>query len=181
MSNIIIIGMAGVGKTTVGKLLAEKLDMTFFDLDKNIETRCGVEVTRIFEIEGEAGFRKRETDELQRIFDTYSNFVLSVGGGCIVQSANREILCGKPSNQIIQLYADINVVIERIAKSPLKRPLFTSNVNNIIRQEKSNLVSAVNNLYLKRKSDYDSISDIMLNTSSLKPNQVVDKIIELIN
>ena len=92
MNNIIIIGMAGVGKTTVGKLLAEKLGMAFFDLDKNIEIRCGVEISRIFEIEGEVGFRDRETDELQRIFNMYSNFILSVGGGCVAQLINREIL-----------------------------------------------------------------------------------------
>ena len=191
MNNIIIIGMAGVGKTTVGKLLAEKLGMDFFDLDRNIELRCGVEVSRIFEIEGESGFRNWENNELQRIFNTHSGFILSVGGGCVAQSANREILI-KHHNLIIQLYADINIVFNRITKSPSKRPLFSNVAHNSYNNSHNNsssntpnkscdLIQTIDQLYQSRKAYYDNISDIILNTSFLRPNQVVDKIIESIN
>ncbi len=74
-SNIIIIGITGVGKTTVGKELARCLEKEFIDLDKRIETICGVDIPTIFEIEGEAGFRERESEELKRIITFSKNCV----------------------------------------------------------------------------------------------------------
>lgn len=164
--NIVIIGITGVGKTTIGKALADKLGKDFIDLDKNIELRCGVDIPTIFEIEGEAGFRDRETDELRRIINTHTNYVLSIGGGCVVRAENRALL-GSGSNLIVQLYADTATLVDRLAKSPSKRPLF-ANVD---------IEKKVMDLYQARKEYYDKVTDIKINTSSLKPSQVVEQII----
>ncbi|MDQ5921162.1 MAG: shikimate kinase [Pseudomonadota bacterium] len=160
--NIVLIGITGVGKTTVGRALADNLGKEFYDLDKNIEQHCGVDIPTIFEIEGEAGFRTRETDELRRIIDNKYGFVLSVGGGCITRMENRTILTNGP-NVVIQLYADIDILVERLSKSIARRPLF----NNV------DIGNKVAELYRSRKDYYDSITDFKINTSMLKQPQVI--------
>jgi len=90
-AGIFLIGMMGAGKTTVGRVLARRLDRRFIDSDEVIETRCGVKIPLIFEIEGEAGFRARERaviDELSAL----GNIVLATGGGAILSSETRQAL-----------------------------------------------------------------------------------------
>jgi shikimate kinase len=90
-SSIFLIGLMGAGKTTIGRLLARHRHMAFIDSDHEIESRCGVSIPTIFEIEGEAGFRKREAaiiDELTR----RDGIVLGTGGGAVLDPRNRENL-----------------------------------------------------------------------------------------
>ncbi len=170
--NIIIIGITGVGKTTVGKLVAEKLNKVFIDLDRSIELHCGVDVATIFAIESEIGFRQRETEELRRIVDNASDYVLSVGGGCIVKPENRNIL-SLSNNIIIQLHADIEILVHRLMKYPSKRPLFSSE-NNIEMEKK------IIKLYEDRREAYDLITDIKLNTSTMRALQVAELAVKII-
>src|SRR5215471_9697932 len=89
--NIFLVGMMGAGKTSVGKLLARHLSKTFYDSDHVIESRTGVKIPIIFELEGEAGFRTREAaviDELSALDDV----VLATGGGAVLDPHNRELL-----------------------------------------------------------------------------------------
>src|SRR6478672_12249817 len=81
--NIFLVGMMGAGKTTVGKLLAHFLGKTFYDSDREIQKRTGVGIPLIFEIEGEAGFRKREAEMLSELV-TMENIVLATGGGAVL-------------------------------------------------------------------------------------------------
>jgi shikimate kinase len=165
--NLILIGIVGVGKTTIGKLIAESLDKEFIDLDKQIEYRCGVNIPTIFEIEGEEGFRNRETFELQQIVENQQNYILSVGGGCVIRPQNRELM--KAANSfVVQLYADVSVLVDRLSKSANKRPLF----NN------SDVKTKAQELYQARKQFYDEISHLTVNTSNMKPNEVVKKVID---
>ncbi len=170
LANIIIIGITGVGKTTVARELARCLEKEFVDLDKSIETICGVDIPTIFEIEGESGFRERENEELKRIISCTSGYVLSVGGGCIMRADNR-ILISSANNLVIQLYAEIAVVAERLAKSINKRPIFYN----------QNIEKKLAELYAIRKDNYDKITDLKINTSLLKPNQVIFKVFEYLN
>ena len=78
--NIYLVGMMGAGKTTVGRLLARRLKLQFVDSDQEIESRCGVKVPLIFEIEGEAGFRAREAQVLAEL-TALEGIVLGTGGG----------------------------------------------------------------------------------------------------
>lgn len=167
VKDIIIIGITGVGKTTVGKLIAEKINKTFVDLDKNIELHCGVDIQTIFSIEGESGFRQRETSELNKVLTTKNDYVLSLGGGCVLKAENREMIMEK-KNLVIQLYADIDVLVNRLSYSSSKRPLF----NN------SDVESKIMQLYNDRQDLYDSITDLKINTSKLRPVQVAQLIVD---
>ena len=89
--NIFLVGLMGAGKTTVGKLLARQLGKTFIDSDHEIEARTGVKIPVIFEIEGEAGFRKREEAVIAEL-SSRSDIVLGTGGGAVLSARNREVL-----------------------------------------------------------------------------------------
>jgi shikimate kinase len=90
-SNIFLVGMMGAGKTTVGRQLAQRLGKSFVDTDQDIEQRTGVAVKVIFEIEGEAGFRKRESEALDRL-TAMTDLVLATGGGAVLDAGNRQWL-----------------------------------------------------------------------------------------
>ena len=84
----------GSGKTTVGKIVASELFLEFFDTDAAIEEKTGVTIDWIFDIEGEAGFRKRETLVLKELVSSNS-IVLATGGGIVIESENRELLASR--------------------------------------------------------------------------------------
>ena len=88
---IVLVGMPGSGKTTVGRDLAKRLGLRFVDTDHEIEARTGVKIPIIFEIEGEDGFRKRETQTLDDL-TRESNMVLATGGGAVIRPENRALL-----------------------------------------------------------------------------------------
>lgn len=89
--NVYIVGLMGAGKTTVGKALARRLGKSFVDSDHEIERRTGVKVQTIFEIEGEAGFRARESQTIEAL-TTLDDLVLATGGGVVLDPRNRESL-----------------------------------------------------------------------------------------
>jgi len=89
--NIILVGMMGAGKTSVGRLLAKRIGKAFHDCDQEIERSTGVKVAVIFEIEGEAGFRAREAKTLAEI-SRRKDIVLATGGGAVLSADNRKLL-----------------------------------------------------------------------------------------
>src|SRR4051812_5116631 len=89
--SIYLVGMMGAGKTTVGRILARRLKLRFFDSDHEIERRCGVKIPVIFEIEGEAGFRSREEQAIEELTQL-DNVVVATGGGAVLSAANRKSL-----------------------------------------------------------------------------------------
>ncbi|MEN9946277.1 MAG: hypothetical protein RLZZ293_663 [Pseudomonadota bacterium] len=169
INNIILVGITGVGKTTIGRLLAEKLNKQFIDLDKYIEQLCGVDIPTIFELEGEVGFRNRESYALAKIINEQNDYVLSLGGGCVIRAENRQYIQNE-AHFAIQLMADINILVERLAKSPNKRPL-------LVQQD---LYTRVKNLLNERQEWYNQVSHLSLNTSKMKPQQVVEQIYQIL-
>ena len=127
-SNIIsLIGMTGVGKTTAGQILADKLNLKFFDLDQIITEKTGKTPAEIFALCGEESFRNTETEELENIFANYNkNLILSCGGGIVLHEKNRELL--KKNSFVIWLIRPVSEII----KSPeiLKRPPINNDINN---------------------------------------------------
>lgn len=117
--NIFLVGLMGAGKTTVGRALARKLNKRFIDSDHEIEARTGASIPLIFEIEGEASFRQRESDVI-RDLTAQSDIVLATGGGAILKPENREYL--KTRGIVIYLRASVNSILQRTSHDK-NRPL----------------------------------------------------------
>lgn len=109
----------GVGKTTVGKLVAARLHREFVDLDEAIEARSGANIPWIFDVEGEAGFRKRESELLKELA-TRTNLVLSTGGGVVLSENNRQVM--KDTGIVVFLNASVEQLYRRTMRDK-KRPL----------------------------------------------------------
>lgn len=122
--NIFLIGLMGAGKTTIGRQLASELSLKFFDSDHEIENRTGVTITHIFDIEGETGFRKRETAMLDELTEQ-KGIVLATGGGAILKPENRQFLMSRGTT--IYLYANIDTLLERTSKDRNRPLLQTEN------------------------------------------------------
>ncbi|MGZ3323318.1 MAG: shikimate kinase, partial [Xanthobacteraceae bacterium] len=90
-NNIFLVGLMGAGKTTIGRMLARRLGMHFADSDHEIEARTGASVPWIFEIEGEASFRRREADMIRELTAS-SGLVLATGGGAVLNPESRRLL-----------------------------------------------------------------------------------------
>lgn len=120
MGNVILIGFMGSGKTTVGLKLSYRLRRTMVDTDKEIERKEKRAISDIFATDGEAYFRQRETECLQRLIDTAGNQIISVGGGLPLREENRALL--RKLGQIFYLRAQAETIYERL-KDDTSRPL----------------------------------------------------------
>lgn len=119
---IFLTGFMGAGKTTVGRLLARRLGVPFIDLDEEIEGEAGMSVREIFSAEGEAVFRRRESEALRRIL-AQPDAVLATGGGTIAHEANARLLSA--SGLTVWLNPPFAVIARRIgAMGKADRPLF---------------------------------------------------------
>lgn len=130
----------GAGKTTIGKLLAKHLGKDFYDTDHEIEKRTGVKIPVIFELEGEAGFRKRETAVIQELTKLH-NIVMATGGGAVIAEENRQLL--QANGTVIYLRANVNELWHR-TRNDKHRPLL-QNVD--IRAKLEQLYAERNPLY----------------------------------
>lgn len=148
--NIFLIGLMGAGKTTVGRHLARFLNKQFYDSDHEIEIRTGVSVRTIFDIEGEAGFRKREEMVIAALVQQ-QNIVLATGGGAILSEATRRIL--KVNGLVIYLYAHIEDLWARTRQDKNRPLLQTDNPEGRLRT-----------LFTERDPLYQEVADVVINT-----------------
>ncbi len=119
MRNLVLVGPMGSGKTTVGRALAPRFGLEFVDLDQQIERRCGVEVGLIFEIEGEAGFRARESAMLDELLRR-DGILLATGGGSVLDPGNRERM--RARGLVVWLQTTVDQQLKRLARDQ-RRPL----------------------------------------------------------
>tara|TARA_B100001029_G_scaffold80987_1_gene66459 strand:- start:370 stop:873 length:504 start_codon:yes stop_codon:yes gene_type:complete len=164
--NIFIVGPMGSGKSTVGKIISDELFLNFFDTDDEIENRTGASIDWIFDLEGEEGFRKRESNILMEMVQKNS-IVLSTGGGIILSENNRELLSSRGT--VFYLSTPISVQLERTAKDK-DRPLLKNGDPGQILEE----------LHDKRKDLYKSVSDHIVETEDKSSQAVASEIINLI-
>jgi shikimate kinase len=117
--NIIFIGPMGSGKSTIGHIMAKKLNREFQDSDHYIEHKTGVDIPRIFDVEGECGFRDRETQALQELLQL-NNQIIATGGGSVIREENQMLL--KSNGFVIFLDTSVNQQMHRLRRDN-KRPL----------------------------------------------------------
>jgi len=143
---IFIVGPFGAGKSTIGRALAKTLNLQFYDTDRIIERRLGVDLSWIFDIEGEAGFRRRESEILNEL-SQLSNVVVSTGGGTILLPENREIL--KEKGLVVYLDTTVKQQLRRTQRNKYNRPtLRVDDIENclqVFHDERAPLYEAIAN------------------------------------
>lgn len=160
--SIFLIGLMGAGKTTVGRHLARRRRAHFLDLDHELEARTGVRVPMIFEIEGEAGFRERETRLLAEV-STQRNMVVATGGGVVLKPENREIL--KHAGIVVYLNVLPKVLYERTRRDT-NRPLL----------QVADPMKKLEELYEQRDPLYREVADLVIDARSGAVSQLVAQV-----
>jgi shikimate kinase len=142
--------MMGAGKTTVGRLLAKHLKRSFYDTDEEIERRCGVRIPVIFDIEGEAGFRARESQVLEALC-ALEGIILATGGGAVLAADNRRRLA--ESGTVVYLHGRPADLWQRV-RHDRNRPLLANT------EPRAKLEA----LYAERDPLYREVADLVLDT-----------------
>jgi len=161
-NNIFLVGPMGVGKTTIGKVLADQLGLEFFDSDREIEAVTGADIPWIFDVEGEAGFRVRETRMIEEL-TTKNGIVLATGGGSVLAERNRRCLEGRGT--VVYLRASIIQQVERTGRDKNRPLLQTADPEQKIRQ----IMEIREPLYLE-------IAQIVVDTNHRNPKSVSNEI-----
>ena len=156
----------GVGKTTIGRLLAKELGRPFFDSDVEVEKKTGASINWIFDLEGEAGFRRRECSMLKNLL-AMENIVLATGGGSVLSHENRAILT--TLSFVIYLRADLAQQLRRTRWSK-NRPLL----------QEQDPEETLKRLTAEREPWYRQISQMEVDTNVGSPSVVVNEILEQI-
>jgi len=142
--------MMGAGKSTVGRLLARRLKRNFYDSDEEIERRCGVRIPVIFEIEGEAGFRARETQIIAQLC-VLENAVVATGGGAVLAEENRRIIAAR--GVVVYLHARVPHLWQRV-RHDRNRPLLAT----------ADPQKKLDALYAERDPLYREVADLVVDT-----------------
>lgn len=154
----------GAGKSTVGKLLAEKLHYQFVDSDHEIEARTGATIPMIFDIEGESGFRSREASMVDELSQR-QEVVLATGGGVVETESNRQHL--RTRGFVVYLKSSVDALISR-TKHDRNRPLLqTDNPAQVLRD-----------LMEKREPWYIEMADMVIETQQMPVHRVVKQIVD---
>ena len=167
LKNIYLVGPMGAGKSTVGRILAKELSQPFFDSDHVVEERSGADIPWIFDVEGEAGFRDRETQVLEELCGLHG-VVMATGGGAVGRAENRRLLAS--NGIVVYLTAPVEAQLQRTEKDK-RRPLLQ-------RPDREQVLAE---LLRKRDPIYCDIADIILDTVALSPKEVIASIIQFVN
>jgi shikimate kinase len=160
--NIYLVGMPGAGKTTVGRQLAKRMQRSFVDADHEIETRTGVRIPLIFDIEGEQGFRARESGVIAELAAA-SDLVVATGGGAVLRPENRTAL--KQGGTVIYLHVAPRLLFER-TRLDHNRPLL----------QVDDPRQKIDELFAQRDPLYREVADIVVNSTGGSINHLVKQI-----
>lgn len=163
MKNIFLIGFMGSGKSTISKMLSEKLNVKQAEMDEIIVQEQGMPITEIFEKFGEAHFRDIETDLVKRLQEE-NGIVVSCGGGAILREENRNIM--KEAGVIVLLTAKPETILERV-KDSTNRPILNGNMN----------VEYIAELMEKRRTCYEEAADFIVATDGKTCEEICEEIL----
>jgi len=163
LPNLILVGPMGAGKSTIGRLLAAELSREFYDSDHEIQARCGADIPWIFDVEGEAGFRDRETQMIREL-TRRDDVVIATGGGAVLREENRRVL--RESGTVIYLLTTVEQQLRRTAKDR-NRPL----LQRVDREE------VLRDMFAQRDPLYRATADVVVRTDRRGPRAVVNEIV----
>ncbi|MCO1332970.1 shikimate kinase AroK [Microbulbifer sp. OS29] len=155
--SIFLVGPMGAGKSTIGKLMAAQLQLPFVDTDKVLEERTGADIPWIFDVEGEAGFRRRESEILEELCRGDSH-IIGTGGGIVLLEENRRQL--QKYGYVVYLQANIDQLLERTSKNSNRPLLRVPNPRQRIAE-----------ILQEREPLYREVADIICDTNDLSPKQ----------
>ena len=161
--NIILIGPMGSGKSTIGTIMAKRLHREFQDSDHYIEDRTGVDIARIFDVEGEQGFRDRESNALNELLSV-NNRVVATGGGSVLREENQVLL--KQKGYIVFLDTSVNQQMQRLRRDK-KRPLLQT----------ENPRERLESLLTERRPIYLELADLAVKTDKRMARRLAADII----
>jgi len=168
--HVILIGYRGTGKSAVGKRLAEKLQMPFYDTDELIEAATGRSIKEIVAENGWAYFREKERETVQGLAVLHRS-VIATGGGVVMDEGNAAIL--KKHGVLIWLNADVNTIVERIQddlNSDKRRPSFSQ----------EDIMKETEDVLKKRIPVYSRLADYSIDTAKKNVDEIVDSICQFL-
>jgi len=170
VNRISLIGPMGAGKSTIGLYLARYLNLPFVDSDQEIKLATGADITWIFDVEGEAGFREREHMVIKQLcnHNKTNRLVLATGGGVVLRKENRDLL--RNFGLVIYLYSSVAQQLERTLYDRHRPLLQCANPEQIL-----------HSLFMVRDPLYRLTADIIIKTDGLKLNQITEQILEHLN
>ncbi len=160
--NIILVGLMGAGKSTIGRNIAKRLNKDFYDSDRVIEERTGVDISTIFEIEGEQGFRDREEQVIEELCKM-NNVVIATGGGSILREQSRKNI--RKYGHVVYLRTSAELLYSRI-RYDKSRPLM---------QTKSPL-DTLKKLLSDREPYYLELADTVIQTGKQKAGVIISRL-----
>lgn len=156
----------GAGKTTIGRLLAKQMGKVFYDSDHEIERKTGVKIPLIFELEGEAGFRKREAAVIEEL-SLLDNIVMATGGGAVLSPENRALL--KNNGHVIYLRANVHDLWQR-TRNDKTRPLLQG----------GDIKQKLEQLYIERDPIYTELASCIVDTGSQSAGDITNHIEQML-
>ncbi|QSI76769.1 shikimate kinase [Niveibacterium microcysteis] len=164
MKNVVLVGLMGSGKTTIGRLLARRLLLPFVDSDHEVELRTGVRIPTIFDVEGEAGFRRREALTIAALMEA-PGIVLATGGGAVLDAGNRNTM--KRNGWVVYLDVPVRQLYERTRNDP-NRPLLRV----------PDPLGRLEELRRQRDPLYREVADFILDGSRYHSSSAVNRILK---
>ena len=162
LHRVFLVGPMGAGKTTIGKYLAQQLNLQFADTDSEIEARTGADIPWIFDVEGEQGFRDREQQVVEEM-TLWDNVLLATGGGVVMRQENRRVLASR--GFVVYLHATVDEQIRRTHRDR-RRPLLQSDDPEQVLRD----------LMALRDPLYREIADHVIDTDGCSPRTVAQKL-----
>ena len=164
MTHLVLVGMMGVGKSTVGRIVAAELDRPLFDSDEMIEERTGRTVREIWSTDGEEAFRALETDTLLEALAEPDASVIAAAGGVVLSDVNRAALRGADAH-VVWLLADVEVLVERV-RNGMHRPLLDDDPEGVLRA-----------LHEVRAPLYQEVADAVVSVDHRSPQDVAKAVL----
>lgn len=160
--NVYLVGPMGSGKTTIGQRLARRLGLVFYDSDHEIESRTGASINLIFDIEGESGFRERETKMLREL-TSKEGVLVATGGGAVLAETNRELL--RRTGTVVYLETPVHRQLQRLRRDK-SRPLLQT----------PGKARRLEELAERRNPLYEEVADLRFPARSAAVDKTVERI-----